>query len=957
MPLTIEKQDAIFIDFSSDNIQTGLLNLCLPLINSTVEELKKRSNTRFTNRFVNSHEVVIYNLLGSLLTLSHKTLISSYKFLKKKGLFPEATENERLKSFSDHLKEPEIRSFILEQYPLLEKWLINEASVWLKQTCKLAERLEKDYKIIQEKFFNNEALGEIDYITYGMGDRHRGGQSVAMITFQSGKKLLYKPRNLAIDIHFRNFLNEIDKDVQLGFITPKLIQFETYGWVEFIAYTSCTKVSEINDYYERMGAYLAVLYTLEATDFHYENIIAHGAHPVLIDLESFFHPYFPTEGTETNEATNQSVLRTGLLPSKSAPVEGATDISGLTDVEQKEGLLPNMILKMEGDNIEYVRDKGVLLGGNNIPILNGEKVSISKKHMPYFKSGFKKTYNYVVKNKEKVKKELLNFANDEVRVLFRNTVAYVHLLEESTHPKIMESVENAQEHFNILAEKIRVNKIAKHFVPHEAASLMKREVPLFTTKVNSRHLWVEEDVYLENFFESTGIETVSNRIDLMCEADLKRQLWIIDASFEINVSEEHIIPENKRINPREAKVTPTQKELLDESLKVANYIENTIHLTKDSCSWLVFKPINLEGTSYRIAESFYDLFSGMPGEILYFAYLYEIMGDEKFKKIAVNAVTYLQEKLQNSKDAINVLGFYTGWGSIIDLYTKLAILWKDDSYLEKIEKLYEEIDFEAYLEKDQDFSLVKGAAGFMVANINYYNQTTSAKALELAEKSARYLLNKAQKTDDYIAWKIISKVPISGLSHGASGFALAFAKLYNATKDDSYLTIVEKILNYEKTLFVEAQQNWQDCRDIITQTFPNQIMCATTWSHGAAGIGLARLEMLKLGIPFSNLKEDLEIALQTTLKNGFGGKHSLSAGDFGNLELLLQYATYYKDENVMHQLQNILRSLMDDISENSWKIGTKRIQSLGLMTGVTGIGYQFLRMAYPNKVPSLLVAS
>ncbi|WP_235982812.1 type 2 lanthipeptide synthetase LanM family protein [Kordia aestuariivivens] len=957
MSLTIEKQDSIFIDFSSNNFQTGLLNLCLPLINKTVEEYKTRSNTRFTNLFVNEEKVIIYNLLGNLLSLSLKTLIASYKILKHQGLFPEATEEERLKSYCDHLKEPEIRAFILDQYPMLKKWLLNEATVWMRQTHLLATRLEKDYESIQEQFFNNEVLGEIERITFGMGDRHRGGQSVAMVKFKSGKKLIYKPRNLSIDAHFANFLSAMDEELKIGFLTPKSIRFKEYGWVEFIAYTSCTEAEEINEYYKRTGAYLAVLYTLEATDFHYENIIAHGAHPVLIDLESFFHPYFPTEGTETNQATNKSVLRTGILPSTIQTDNGKADISGLTDVDQKEGLLPNMVLKMNGDDIEYVRDKGFLIGGNNIPLLNDEKVVISKEYMPFFKSGFEEMYNHIVNNKEKVKAELLNFADDEVRVLFRNTVAYVHLLEESTHPTIMESEQNTQEHFHILAEKIRVNRIAEHFVPHEEASLMKREVPLFTTKVNSRHLWVEEDQYLENFFENTGIETVSEKIDAMSEADLKRQLWIIDASFEIDVSNENKILVTEPINPNENKQKPSKEALLSESLKVADYITNTINLTDDMCNWLVFKAVDLEGNNYRIADAFYDLFSGMPGEILYFGYLHKITGNEKFKKIAINAINYLEQKIKVSESSINVLGLYTGWGSMLDLYTKLAILWEDDACIEKAEELLNTIDFEAHLEKDQDYSLVKGAAGFMVANINFYNETKSAKALDFAEKAAAYLLKKAQYSGEMMAWKIISKVPLSGLSHGASGFALAFAKLYAVTQKPLYLETVQKTLNYEKTLFVEDQQNWQDCRDMITNSFPGKTMCATTWAHGAVGIGLARLEMLKLGIEIPNLKEDLEIALQTTLKNGFGGKQSLSFGDFGNLELLIQYSQYYKDEKTAKQLQNIAQSLIESIEKEGWKIGSKNIQSLGLMTGVTGIGYQFLRMAYPDIVPSLLVGS
>ena len=40
----------------------------------------------------------------------------------------------------------------------------------------------------------------------------------------------------------------------------------------------------------KAGPDLAMLNVMEATDFHYENLIAAGEHPVLIDLESALSP-------------------------------------------------------------------------------------------------------------------------------------------------------------------------------------------------------------------------------------------------------------------------------------------------------------------------------------------------------------------------------------------------------------------------------------------------------------------------------------------------------------------------------------------------------------------------------------------------------------------------------------------------------------------------------------------
>lgn len=954
MKATIEKQNAQFIDFHSEHYQTGLLNLCLPLINSVIEELNNRQKTRFTELFVNSHQVVIYNLLGNLLSLSLKTLVSNYKILKHQGIFPEATELERLKSFSDHLKEPEIRSYLLDKYPILKKWLINEAKVWLEQTHSLAVRLEEDYDTIKKEFFNNEDLGKILKVTFGLGDRHRGGKTVALIEFESEKKLIYKPRNLGIDLHFAEFLAQLDTQLEIGFLTPKIINKETYGWVEFIQNTSCTKKEEIHNYYFRKGAYLAILYTMEATDFHYENIIAHGEYPVLIDLESFFHPYFPMLGSETNEAVTKSVLRTGILPSTISTDTDSVDVSGLTDVADQKGLVNTMILRMNGDDIEYIRDKGVLVGGKNIPLLNDEKVAISAEHIPDFKKGFETVYQYLNTNKEVIKSQLTPFFNDEVRVLMRNTIVYVHLLEESTHPTIMESEAAVKAHFAWLRERIKIYKLAEVFCPFEEAILLKREVPLFTTKVNSKHLWYEDDQYIENFFEDTGKNTVFKRIDTLSEADLKRQLWIIDASFTISKAKDKENISYKRLDPNANVPLPSKTKLLEESIKVADYVIDAINIDEDTCNWLIFTASDLESKNFQIAESFYDLFTGMPGEILYFSYLHKVTGIEKYKTLALKAIHYLDQKIEAAKNSINVLGFYAGWGSLIDLNTKLGTLWDKELYFSKIERFFDTIDFETILQKDKDYSLLKGASGFIVACTNYYKLSNSERALALAKKAANHLLKNAITKDNYIAWKIMSKVPLSGLAHGSSGFALAFSKLYEITKNEKHLVAITKILNYEDSLFVEEQGNWKDCRDIVTNNFPGKVLCATTWAHGAPGIGISRLSLLKAKIPIENLEKDITIALQTTLDKGFGKKQSLSSGDFGNLEFLLQYVQHYNDKDVQKQLYTLLQLLIDAIEEHGWQIGSKNMYSLGMMTGITGIGYQFLRMAYPEIVPSLL---
>src|SRR5207247_8717689 len=105
-------------------------------------------------------------------------------------------------------------------------------------------------------------------------------------------------------------------------LRSKLLLRHTEGGSEFTPAGRCTSVEQVSRFYERQGGYLALLYALEATDFHFENLIASGEHPVLVDLEALFHPR--TGGSDPGEpileleshALEHSVLRVGLLPQR-----------------------------------------------------------------------------------------------------------------------------------------------------------------------------------------------------------------------------------------------------------------------------------------------------------------------------------------------------------------------------------------------------------------------------------------------------------------------------------------------------------------------------------------------------------------------------------------------------------------------------------------------------------------
>ena len=175
--------------------------------------------------------------------------------------------------------------------PVLARQLITALENFVDSSLSFLGRLCADWEAIRAAFSPGTDPGVLVEVAGGVGDKHRGGQSVLIATFGSGLRVVYKPKALGVDVHVQELLAWLNaRGDHPPFRTLTVLDRGRYGWVEFVAAAACTSADEVRRFYERQGGYLALLYALEATDFHGENLIAAGEHPVLVDLESLFHP-------------------------------------------------------------------------------------------------------------------------------------------------------------------------------------------------------------------------------------------------------------------------------------------------------------------------------------------------------------------------------------------------------------------------------------------------------------------------------------------------------------------------------------------------------------------------------------------------------------------------------------------------------------------------------------------
>jgi len=227
-------------------------------------------------------------------------------------------------------REGLLRLFL--KYPVLARLLATMLSHWVAAAREFLLRLEADQAELATCFNQGNALGPVIRLAASLSDPHRGGRTALRVHFATGVKLIYKAKAITAEASFWNLLGWINNNANLAPLeTLRVVDGGTYGWVQEIEPRPCQDKREVEAFYCRAGMLLCLIYALEGSDCHSENLIAAGEHPVLIDHETLLQPrirYFGPPGEESPLSLashffySDSVFSTALLPRAGDPTFG-----------------------------------------------------------------------------------------------------------------------------------------------------------------------------------------------------------------------------------------------------------------------------------------------------------------------------------------------------------------------------------------------------------------------------------------------------------------------------------------------------------------------------------------------------------------------------------------------------------------------------------------------------------
>jgi type 2 lantibiotic biosynthesis protein LanM len=752
---------------------------------------------------------------------------------------------------------------------------------------------------------------------------------------------------MAVDIHFQELLGWLNHHGQQpAFRTLDVIDRGDHGWVEFIAAQTCQSEDEVQRFWERQGSYLALLHALHAVDFHCENLIAMGEHPVFLDLETLFHPDIAgIQGQNADQiaggALGSSVLRVGLLPIRMWGnfASDGFDLSGFRSAPGQ--LTPDEVPVLEAtgtDEMRMARRRQTLPASHNRPSLNG----VDKDVLDYRNSViacFSLTYRSIVKHRDALLADdgpLARFRDDDVRVIVLPTQVYGVLLQDSFHPDFLRDALDRDRLFDGLWELAVDRPELVRLMPAQIADLWRNDIPFFATRPDSRDLLTSSGKIIPDFLKESGISLARKRVSQLSEKDLQQQIWVINASFATFSTA--AAPVRAARTAADAPPVASYDRLLTAAQAVADRLEESAFQGDGDASWIGMTMVN--ENNWAVCPLGSDLYSGASGVALFLAYLGSVTGEERRIALARAALASTLKQIEINPRCITGIGGFSGAGGVIYALLHLSRVLDEPALLGKAEEIVERTL--PQIESDNQFDIIGGAAGLLGCLAALYRCVPSARTLDAAVRCGDLLIDRAKQMEQGVGWPLpMAKQPLCGFSHGAAGVAWALLELAGLTQEPRFRATALDALTYERSLFSEAAGNWQDLRR-EQQTF------MSAWCHGAPGIGLARVASL----PHLNdevTRGEIATAVKTTIAHGFGHGHSLCHGDLGNLELLLQTGE-------REHLERFAAITLESINRNGWVCGNpSHVETPGLMTGLAGIGYGLLRLAEPKRVPTVLI--
>ena len=887
----------------------------------------------------------------------------------------------RYQQFIGRMRQGGLVDFF-QEYTVLARLLSTITDLWVESTVEFLQRLSADLHDMQQLFGGESELGRVMDVQPSLSDPHRGRRKVLALTFASGCKVVYKPKDLGTEeVYYRLLAWCNQRGVPLPLRVLRVLNRSSHGWVEFIEHEPCRGREEAQRYYERAGMLLCLIYALEGTDCHFENIIASGEQPVLVDTETLMHHRSPLDDEDygaraqvlAHELMEHSVLRTGLLPTWQIEndTQESYDVSGLGAGEQERIV---SVPRWEHINTDRMKlEYGPVKTGvqANWPMLDGTFLPLEE-HTAEVVAGFRQMYRFLLERRAALlapESPLYEFARQQVRFLYRATRMYFSIAQKLLHPIYLRDGADRSIQLELLGRSVvplegplrDKGERSRWWIVFaaERQGMEQTDIPFFTARASSRDLIVVPGREIEACLREPSFDLVVARLQALGDEDLKRQVAFIQGSLCA-----HVVRDGARASSRHSQEVdagssqagrPTTDDCLGQALAIAQQMTaRAIRAADGSVAWIALHYL-IQTERFQLQPMGHDLYGGTCGVAMFLAAMEKVTGGAGYRELALGAVQPLRQALRdygNSTAREMGIGGASGLGSVVYALTRVS-QWLDEPTLLEDARRAVRLITAKHIADNNVLDIIGGAAGAILGLLTFYAVSPDEVALDRAITCGQHLLHcRTESEAGYRAWPTLDSKMLTGFSHGAAGIVYALLRLYAVTRDCDVLAAAQEGIAYEDSVLVREKGNWPDLRTDEQSSF------MMSWCHGAPGIALGRLGGLAM-LGSDDIRQDIEMAVQTTRAAGAQGVDHLCCGSLGRADVLLVAANRLSRPNLAAVASTWAGQVIAKAKEN----GTFALQPLlpkgvynpSFFQGTAGIGYELLRIAHPDMLPSVLL--
>ncbi len=895
-----------------------------------------------------------------------RVLVVELNGARERGALRGATPEERWNDFMATSFTPEFWRSLAGRYPTLH----NRISQVIANLCDAVLAFAKHWRTDRLALADlwGAPAGDLTAVSFGVGDVHRRGRSVAIVSCDGGK-IAYKPRSLRPEILLASLIESLERECggPLFMRTPAALDRGGHGWAAFIEHVYASGPDDLKAFYRGIGGWLALTRLLGATDLHAENLIAHRTSPVLIDCETLFTPKIAPRPTGLGEAADRAirlvsgtVVATGLLPNRGEGLGWrGVDASGIGALQRQQPLITVPDLVDAGTDRAHIGSRTIEAEpARNHPAPEPGLAG----HWPDILNAFDEVSALLRRMDEagRLAPLLEPFANCEIRVVTRATEVYAELARMLWHPVSLHDEDGARDRARELLARMASNVPSAPADPQiidaEIDDLMVGDIPYFATRPDrgrlagpGGHEWLDEANLIEAALNDW------RAADLKLEHEFVRSSLVNAYVNDVSTAQVRRLPEILRHDDLDLRRRRHASAIMQ------GFVDSAVLGVDGTVTWIAS---TLTSTGWSLQPLPDDLYGGLSGVALVTAaYQREqraaradlVPGVDDLLPRLIRSLGLFEEQRAKDREDVRFArppapGGYLGLGS--QIWTRLVLArWGCDAERGLAAAVDLAGGLPAAAAADDVLDVLEGRAGAIPALVALAEETRSNRFLELACTIGDELLDLAQAKSDGLFWKgPASPHGLGGFAHGATGIGWALAKLGAAAAAPRYVEAAEAAFRFEEDLFDEDEQNWLDLR-MLPGT-----RSSFAWCHGCVGIGLARVD-LDPALSDPAARAVVERAARATSRLSFGWNCCACHGDVGAWEFLQRAGAAGAAAEGMTP-ERLLSIVLTSLDEHGPGCGsTGEAFQPGLLAGQGSVLYQLLKSNPESALPSFLTLS